>query len=109
MEIDTSILIKSPEVTFDYDKQNESLDITVEMPGVHSENEIDLKISVCGFCVSAKTDNIQYKGCYKFFHEVDTDEAKINFEHGTLSLVLPFFEPICGKQYPLDMDTDEDL
>ena len=106
MEVDTSKLIKSPEVTYDYDKKDESLEVTVEIPGVNDEDSIDLKISVCGFCVSADTEGIQYKGCYRFFHEVDADDAKIKFKTGTLSITIPFFAPICGKQFPIDMDAD---
>ena len=106
MDVDTSKLIKSPEVTFDYDKKSESLDVTVEIPGVVDEDAIDLKISVCGFCVSADTPSIQYKGCYRFFHEVDADDAKIKFKNGTLSVTIPFFAPICGKQFPIDMAVD---
>ena len=104
MDVDTSKLIKSPEVTFDYDKKSESLAVTVEIPGVDHEKDIDLRISVCGFCVSAETQSIQYKGCYRFFHEVDADDAKIKFKNGTLSITVPFFEPLCGKQFPVDID-----
>ena len=107
MNIDTDKLIKSPEVTFDYDKRNESLQVTVEVPGVDDEDAIDLKISACGFCISADTSSTQYKGWYSFFHEVDGENAKIQFRNGTLSISLPFFAPLCGKQTPIDMDIAE--
>jgi len=103
--VDTAKLIKSPEVTFDYDKKNESLLVTVELPGVEPD-KFDLRMATCGFCVSAETADIQYKGCYKFFHEVDADEAKVKFKKGTLTIRIPFYAPICGKQLPIDFESE---
>ena len=103
MKVDTNKLIKSPEVTFDFDKKNESLLVTVELPGVESDN-FRLKIATCGFCIAAETASIQYQGCYKFFHEVDADAAKVKLKKGTLTIRVPFFAPICGKQFPIDFD-----
>ncbi len=106
MSVDTNKLIKSPEVTYDYDKKKELLLVTVELPNVEPDT-YDLKITTCGFCVSADVESIQYKGCYMFFHEVDSDAAEIFFKNGTLSIRLPFFAPICGKQFPIDFDDDQ--
>ena len=103
MKVDTDKLIKSPEVTYDYDKKSESLLVTVELPGVKQEN-YELNMAICGFCISADTPDIQYKGCYKFYHEVDADAAEISFKNGTLTIRVPFFAPICGKQFPIDVD-----
>jgi HSP20 family molecular chaperone IbpA len=103
MTVDTDKLIKSPEVTFDYIKKKESLCVTVELSGVEPDT-YSLNISTCGFCVSADTSNIQYKGCYRFYHEVDADKAEVKFKNGTLTLKIPFFEPLCGKQFPIDID-----
>jgi len=101
--VDTSKVIKSPEVTFDYDKKNESLLVTVELPGVEP-GKFNLDMATCGFCISAETASIQYKGCYRFFHEVQADAAKVELKKGTLSIRVPFFAPICGKQFPIDID-----
>ena len=103
MNINTNKLIKSPEVTYDYIKKKEALCVTVEIPGVESDT-YSLSIATCGFCVSAETSNIQYKGCYRFYHEVDADNAEIKFKNGTLTIKVPFFEPLCGKQFPIDFD-----
>ena len=105
MTVDTNKLIKSPEVTYDYDHKLESLLVTVELPGVEP-GAFELHIALCGFYISAKTSDIQYEGSYKFFHEVDADSAKIEFRNGTLSLRLPFFRPICGRQFPIDNKLD---
>ena len=105
MTIDTTKLIKSPEVTYDYDHKHEYLLVTVELPGVTSDS-FQLNIALCGFHISAMTPDIQYVGNYRFFHEVDADAAKIEFRNGTLSMRIPFFIPICGKQLPLDTDHD---
>jgi|GEM_PF-1774780 len=105
MAIDTQKLIKSPEVTYDYDHKHESLLVTVELPGVEPGG-YELHIALCGFYVSAKTADIQYDGKYRFFHEVDADAAKVEFRNGTLTLRLPFFSPICGKQLPVDFGSD---
>ena len=105
MTIDTTKLIKSPEVTYDYDHKLESLLVTVELPGV-APNAFELHIATCGFHISAKSSDIQYEGNYRFYHEVDADAAKIEFRNGTLSLRIPFFAPICGKQFPIDMNLD---
>ena len=103
MAVDTDKLIKSPEVTYDYIKNKEALCVTVELPGV-KQGTYSLKIATCGFCVSADTSNIQYKGCYRFYHEVDADNAEVKFKNGTLIIQVPFFEPLCGKQFPIDID-----
>jgi HSP20 family molecular chaperone IbpA len=108
MTVDTTKLIKSPEVTYDYDHKHESLLVTVELPGVVSD-AYELHIALCGFYISAKTADIQYEGKYRFFHEVDADAAKVEFRNGTLSLRLPFFAPICGKQSPLDVNVNGDI
>jgi HSP20 family molecular chaperone IbpA len=105
MSVDTNKLIKSPEVTYDYDHKLESLLVTVELPGVEPDAFV-LNIALCGFYISAKTSDIQYEGNYKFFHEVDADAAKVEFRNGTLSVRLPFFAPICGKQFPIELDID---
>lgn len=103
MTVDTNKLIKSPEVTYDYDHKFESLRVTVEIPGVEPD-AFELHIALCGFYISAKTETVQYEGSYRFFHEVDADAAKVEFKNGTLSIRLPFFAPICGKQFPIDVD-----
>ena len=103
MTIDTNKLIKSPEVTYDYIKKKEVLCVTVELPGVESE-AYSLTIASCGFCVSANTLQTQYKGCYRFYHEVDADNAEVEFKNGTLTIKAPFFAPLCGKQFPIDID-----
>ena len=103
MTVDIGKLIKSPEVSYDYDKKNESLLVTVELPGVEPE-AFDLRMAMCGFCITADTSEIHFNGCYRFFHEVDADNAKINFKNGTLSIKVPFFNAICGKQFPIDID-----
>ena len=103
MTVDTSKLIKSPEVSYDYNKKNESLCVTVELPDVEPDT-YTLHLATCGFCVSAETSNIQYKGCYRFYHEVDADNAEVKFKNGTLTINIPFFEPLCGKQFPIDID-----
>ena len=103
MTVDTNKLIKSPEVSYDYDHKTESLLVTVELPGVEPDTS-ELSLATCGFCISANNSNIQYKGCYRFHHEVDTDAAKVKFKNGTLSIKIPFFAPICGKQFPIDVD-----
>ena len=74
MTVDTNKLIKSPEVTYDYIKNKELLCVTVELPGVEADT-YSLNIATCGFCVSADTSNTQFKGCYRFYHEVDADKA----------------------------------
>ena len=102
MTADINKLIKSPEVTYDYDKKLESLLVTVELPGV-KQDAFELNLAACGFCISAETTDIQYHGCYKFLHEVDCDEAKVKLKNGTLSIRLPFFEPMCGKQFPMEL------
>ena len=102
MTLDTDKLIKNPEVTYDYDKKHESLCVTVELPGVDPDG-FDLNLATCGFCIFAETKDIQYKGCYSFFHEVDADAAKVKLKNGTLSIRLPFFAPLCGKQFPIDL------
>jgi HSP20 family molecular chaperone IbpA len=103
MTIDTKKLIKSPEVTYDYIKKKEALNVSVELPGV-KPGTYSLNIATCGFCISAETSNIQYKGCYRFYHEVDADNAEIIFRNGTLTIKVPFFAPLCGKQFPIDYD-----
>ena len=103
MKVNTRKIIKSPEVTYDYDHKLESLRVTVELPEVKPD-AYDLHVALCGFHISAETKDIQYEGSYKFFHEVDADSAKIEFRNGTLSIRLPFFAPICGKQFPLGTD-----
>lgn len=105
MTIDTTKLIKSPEVTYDYDHKLESLLVTVELPGV-APDAYELHIALCGFYISAKSPDIQYEGNYRFFHEIDADGAKVEFRNGTLSMRIPFFAPICGKQFPIDMNHD---
>jgi HSP20 family molecular chaperone IbpA len=105
MPVDTKKLIKSPEVTYDYDHKLESLLVTVELPGV-APDAYELHIALCGFYISARTAEIQYEGNYRFFHEVDADAAKVKFKNGTLSIRLPFFAPICGKQSPIEVDVD---
>ena len=107
MSVDTSKIIKSPEVTYDYDKKSESLCVTVELPGVEAGG-FKLRIATCGFRVDAETGDVQYKGCYMFFHEVDAEAAEYKLKNGTLTIRVPFFAPICGKQYPIDMDMDSD-
>ena len=106
MKVDTGKLIKSPEVTFDFDKKSESLLVTVELPGV-APDSYELNLAICGFCISADTPDIQYKGCYRFYHEVNTEEAEVSFKNGTLSIRVPFFAPICGKQFPIDIEIDQ--
>ncbi len=103
MTVDTSKLIKSPEVSYDYNKKKESIYVTVELPGV-KPGTYTLKIATCGFCVSAEAQGIQFKGCYRFYHEVDADDAEVKFKNGTLTISVPFFEPLCGKQFPIDID-----
>ena len=103
MKVDTGKLIKSPEVTYDFDKKSESLLVTVELPGVEPGG-YELHLATCGFCISAETPDIQYKGCYAFYHEVDADAAQVKLKNGTLSIRVPFFEPICGKQFPIDIE-----
>lgn len=103
MTVDTKKLIKSPEVTYDYDHKLETLLVTVELPGV-KPGSFELHIALCGFYISARSEGIQYEGSYKFFHEVDADSAKVEFKNGTLSIRLPFFAPICGRQSPIEMD-----
>ena len=103
MTVDTNRLIKSPEVVFDYIKKKETLCVTVELPGV-KPSTYSLNIASCGFCVSADTPNIQYKGCYRFYHEVDAENAEVKFKNGTLTIKVPFFNPLCGKQFPIDID-----
>jgi len=103
MTVDTTKLIKSPEVTFDYIKKKESLCVTIELPGVEPDT-YTLNIATCGFCVSADTADIQYKGCYSFHHEVDAERAEVKFKNGTLTINIPFFAPLCGKQFPIDFD-----
>lgn len=105
MIVDTRRLIKSPEVTYDYDHKLESLLVTVELPGVKPDG-YELHIAMCGFYISAKSETLQYEGNYRFFHEVDADAAKIEFRNGTLSIRIPFFAPICGKQFPIDINAD---
>lgn len=103
MTVDTDKLIKSPEVTYDYDKKNESLLVTVELPGV-APGTYELHMATCGFSITAETADILYKGFYRFYHEVDNEAAQVKFKKGTLSIRVPFFEPICGKQFPIDVD-----
>jgi HSP20 family molecular chaperone IbpA len=96
-------LIKSPEVTFDYIKKKELLCVTVELPGV-AQDTYSLNLSTCGFCVDADTPDFKYKGWYRFYHEVDADNAEVKFKNGTLTINVPFFIPLCGKQFPIDTD-----
>ena len=103
MTVDTNKLIKSPEVTYDYIKNKELLCVTVELPGVEADT-YSLNIATCGFCVSADTSNTQFKGCYRFYHEVDADKAEVKFKNGTLTISIPFFKPLCGRQFPIDFD-----
>jgi len=105
MLIDTSKLIKSPEVTYDYDHKLETLLVTVELPGVEPD-AYELHIALCGFYITANTKDIQYEGNYRFFHEVDADSAEVKFKNGTLSIRLRFYSPICGRQFPIDVDPD---
>ena len=46
MTVDTSKLIKSPEVSYDYNKKKESLCVTVELPGVEPGTYV-LKMATC--------------------------------------------------------------
>ena len=103
MTVDTGKLIKSPEVTYDYIKNKELLCVTVELPGVEPDT-YSLNVATCGFCVSADTSNVQFKGCYRFYHEVDADKAEVKFKNGTLTISIPFFKPLCGRQFPIDFD-----
>lgn len=103
MTVDTDKLIKSPEVTYDYDKKNESLLVTIELPGVEP-GIYELNLATCGFYISAETPDILYQGGYRFYHEVDAEAAVVRFKKGTLSIRVPFFAPICGKQFPIDLD-----
>jgi len=95
----------SLEVTYDYDHKHESLLVTVELPGVEP-GAYDLNIALCGFYISASTESLQYEGNYSFFHEVDAGAAEKEFRNGTLTIRLPFFAPICGRQFPIDVDED---
>jgi len=103
MTAESDKLTKSPEVTFDYDKKSESLLVTVELPGVEP-GTYELNLATCGFRIVADTPDILYSGCYKFYHEVDANAAKVTFKNGTLFIRVPFFAPICGRQFPIDVD-----
>ena len=103
MTVDTDKLTKSPEVTYDYDKKSESLLVTVELPGV-APDTYELNLATCGFCITADTPNTLFKGCYKFYHEVDPDDAKVKLKNGTLTIRVPFFAPVCGRQFPIDFE-----
>ena len=101
MTVVSNKLIKSPEVTFDYIKKRELFSVTVELPGVVSDI-YSLNVATWGFCISADTSNFKYKGCYRFYHDVDADNAEVKFKNGTLTINTPFFNPLCGKQFPID-------
>lgn len=106
MPVNTDKLIKSPEVTYDYDKKSESLLVTVELPGIAPDG-YELNLATCGFFLTADTPDILYKGGYRFYHEVDADAAVVKFKNGTLSIRVPFFAPICGKQLPIDLEEED--
>lgn len=94
-----------PEVLYNYDKESESLCVTVELPGAE-EDSIDLNLAVCGFCIEAESAEKRYEGCFQFHHEVNPDAATKSFEGGVLSIKIPFFEPLYGKKFPIHPDED---
>lgn len=94
-------------VTFDYERESESLRVTVELPDADKDS-IDLHLAVSGFCVEAESAETRYAGCYKFDYEVDPEAAAMNFAGGILSIKIPFFTPLCGKKFPIAVEQEED-
>ena len=95
------LTVACPEVSVVHDDTDEGLEITVELPGVGKES-VDLTVSKEGFCVTASREDLRYEGCFRFAHEVNSDEAKAKFDNGLLVIRVPFLEPLCGKKVAIE-------
>jgi HSP20 family molecular chaperone IbpA len=82
---------REPFCEMDYDKENDEIRLTLEMPGLDKE-DIQVNVSDKSVRIKGESENRKYMRSYSFPRNLDPEKTKASFNNGILELTLKMVE-----------------
>jgi HSP20 family protein len=92
---------REPFSEMDYDKENDEIRLTLEMPGLNKE-DIQVNISDKSIRVKGENENRKYMRSYSFPRSLDPEKTKASFNNGILELKLKMVEQDQGYDIEIE-------